>query len=127
MSFFDTTPLGRHQSRMGKDVDGIDNRLNDSLRMVLATLAQIVASIVMIAIVYPIFLAPVAAIMLGIYFTSRFYRASARTIKRHDNTLRSFLYAWFSESLTGLSTIRAFGEQERFLKGTEKFVDIENR
>ncbi|GAA5895556.1 uncharacterized protein JCM6883_001546 [Sporobolomyces salmoneus] len=127
MSLFDTTPLGRHQSRMGKDIDGIDNRLNDSLRMVLATLAQIVASIVMIAIVYPIFLAPVAAIMLAIYSVSRFYRASARTIKRHDNTLRSFLYAWFSESLTGLATIRAFGEQERFLRGTEKFVDIENR
>lgn len=51
MSLFDTTPLGRHSSRMGKDVDSIDNRLNDSLRMVLATLAQIVASIVMIAIV----------------------------------------------------------------------------
>jgi len=51
MSLFDTTPLGRHSSRMGKDVDSIDNRLNDSLRMVLATLAQIVASIVMVAIV----------------------------------------------------------------------------
>ncbi|GAA5927015.1 uncharacterized protein JCM15063_000432 [Sporobolomyces koalae] len=127
MSFFDTTPLGRHQSRMGKDVDGIDNRLNDSLRMVLATLAQIVASIVMIAIVYPLFLAPVAAIMLLIYLISSFYRSTARTIKRHDNTLRSFLYAWFSESLTGLATIRAYGESERFLRGTEKYIDIENR
>ncbi|GAA5961345.1 hypothetical protein JCM3765_004381 [Sporobolomyces pararoseus] len=127
MSLFDTTPLGRHQSRMGKDCDSVDNRLNDSLRMVLATLAQIVASIAMIAIVYPIFLAPVAAIMFLIYNTSKFYRASARTIKRHDNTLRSFLYAWFSESLTGLSTIRAFGEQERFLRGTERLTDIENR
>ncbi|GAA6060372.1 hypothetical protein JCM10212_004556 [Sporobolomyces blumeae] len=127
MSLFDTTPLGRHLSRLGKDVDGIDNRLNDSLRMVLVTLVQIVSSIVMVAIVYPIFLAPIAAIVYLIYSTSRFYRASARTIKRHDNTLRSFLYAWFSESLTGLSTIRAFREQERFLRGTERFIDIENR
>lgn len=54
-------------------------------------------------------------------------RASARTIKRHDNVLRSFLYAWFGESLTGLSTIRAFGEKERFLRGNERYIDLENR
>ncbi|CEQ41587.1 SPOSA6832_03323, partial [Sporobolomyces salmonicolor] len=147
MSLFDTTPVGRILNRFAKDTDGIDNRLNDSLRMTLVTVAQIIASIVMIAIVYPIFLAPFAALGLFVWMTSsfcpsRFFnlslskpliclaradRASARTIKRHDNVLRSFLYAWFSESLTGLSTIRAFGEQDRFLSGNEKFIDIENR
>ncbi|GAA5962545.1 hypothetical protein JCM21900_003672 [Sporobolomyces salmonicolor] len=127
MSLFDTTPVGRILNRFAKDTDGIDNRLNDSLRMTLVTIAQIIASIVMIAIVYPIFLAPFAALGLFVWMTSSFYRASARTIKRHDNVLRSFLYAWFSESLTGLSTIRAFGEQDRFLSGNEKFIDIENR
>ncbi|GAA5888140.1 hypothetical protein JCM5296_005447 [Sporobolomyces johnsonii] len=127
MSLFDTTPVGRILNRFAKDTDGIDNRLNDSLRMTLVTIAQIVSSIVMIAIVYPIFLAPFAALGLFVWTTSSFYRASARTIKRHDNVLRSFLYAWFSESLTGLSTIRAFGEQDRFLSGNEKYIDMENR
>ncbi|GJN90211.1 hypothetical protein Rhopal_003210-T1 [Rhodotorula paludigena] len=127
MSFFDTTPLGRIMNRFAKDTDSIDGRLNDSLRMCLATLAQIISSIIMIAIVYPVFLAPVAAIVVLCYLTSNFYRASARAIKRHDNTLRSFLYAWFSESLTGLSTIRAYGEQERFLKGNQEYIDLENR
>ncbi|KPV74356.1 uncharacterized protein RHOBADRAFT_54195 [Rhodotorula graminis WP1] len=127
MSFFDTTPLGRIQNRFSKDVDSVDNRLNDSLRMCLATFAQIAGSIVTIAIVYPVFLAPTALVVVLCVMTSNFYRASARAIKRHDNTLRSFLYAWWSESLTGMSTIRAFGEKERFLRGTERFVDLENR
>jgi hypothetical protein len=36
-----------------------------------------------------------------------------------DNLLRSSLYAHFSESLAGLSTIRAFGECSRFVKDNE--------
>jgi ATP-binding cassette subfamily C (CFTR/MRP) protein 1 len=101
----------------------------------------------MISIVYPYFLIPVAAIAYLFVTTSNFCecrlevknqlrlsdahsitdRPSARAIKRHDATLRSFLFAWFGESLTGLPTIRAFGEQERFLRGNEKYIDLENR
>ncbi|GAA5825076.1 hypothetical protein JCM11251_006090 [Rhodosporidiobolus azoricus] len=127
VSYFDQTPLGRINNRFGKDVDSIDNRLNDALQMTLVTLAQIVASIVMLGIVYQWFLLPIAAVFCIYWYMSSFYRASARTIKRHDNVLRSSLYAWFGESLTGLSTIRAFGEQERFLQNNDRFIDIENR
>ncbi|GAA5898535.1 hypothetical protein JCM6882_007809 [Rhodosporidiobolus microsporus] len=127
MRYFDTTPLGRINNRFGKDVDSIDNRLNDALQMTLVTLAQIVSSIVMLGIVYQWFLIPIAVVFFLYYAMSSFYRASARTIKRHDNVLRSSLYAWFGESLTGLSTIRAFGEQGRFLKANDNFIDLENR
>ncbi|GAA6028671.1 hypothetical protein JCM8097_007340 [Rhodosporidiobolus ruineniae] len=127
MSWFDTTPLGRIMNRFAKDIDSIDNRLNDSLRMCLLTLAQIAASVVMIAIVYQWFLIPVAALFALFYMASSFYRATARTFKRFDNTLRSFLYAAFGETLSGMSTIRAFGEQERFLEQNERLIDIENR
>lgn len=72
MSFFNTTPLGRIMSRFAKDTDSIDNRLNDSLRMCLATFAQIAAAIVTIAIVYPVFLAPTAVIVVLCYMTSNF-------------------------------------------------------
>lgn len=66
--------------------------------------------------------------MLGLfYYISDFYRSSAREIKRIDNILRSSLYAHFSESLAGLSTIRAFGETKRFISDNEKFIDDENR
>ncbi|KAK4049155.1 hypothetical protein OIV83_004300 [Microbotryomycetes sp. JL201] len=127
MSFFDTTPLGRVQNRLSKDVDSVDNRLNDSLRMTLATAAQIFGSFIIIAIVSQYFLIAVA-ICLGLYwFLSKFYRASARAIKRHDNVLRSDMYAWFSESLAGMATIRAYQESARFIDGLQERIDRENR
>ena len=44
-----------------------------------------------------------------------------------DAVLMSSLYSHFSESLSGLATIRAYGEVERFCADNEKKVDIENR
>ena len=44
-----------------------------------------------------------------------------------DAVLRSSLYSHFSESLSGLATIRAYGEVERFRADNEKRVDVENR
>ena len=44
-----------------------------------------------------------------------------------DAVLRSSLYSHFSESLSGLATIRAYGEVERFCAENEKRIDTENR
>jgi hypothetical protein len=37
------------------------------------------------------------------------------------------LYSHFSESLSGIATIRAYREEDRFLKENRDWVDIENR
>lgn len=52
------------------------------------------------------FLIAVAVILVLYADFARVYRYSAREIKRLDNILRSSLYAHFSESLSGLATIR---------------------
>lgn len=41
--------------------------------------------------------------------------------------LRSLLYAHFAESLSGLPTIRSYGEVNRFLRDNEYYVDLEDR
>lgn len=127
MSFFDTQPVGRILNRFAKDIDNLDSRLLDALRMSLATLAQIVAAFIIVATVNRFFLIAAAGCM-GLYlYMARFYRQSARSIKRHDNVLRSSLYAAFSESLAGLATIRAFQETPRFIARVESAIDLENR
>ncbi|TNY22115.1 P-loop containing nucleoside triphosphate hydrolase protein [Rhodotorula diobovata] len=127
MSFFDTTPLGRIMNRFSKDIDTIDNTLNDSFRMFVSTLAGVLGSVVLIAIVQPWFLLVVAGVLCLYAFAARFYRQSARELKRLDNLLRSSLYASFSESLSGLTTIRAYGETDRFLAQTAAYLDLEDR
>lgn len=41
--------------------------------------------------------------------------------------LRSLLYGHFSESLAGMSTIRAYGESDRFMAENAKYMDLEDR
>ena len=59
--------------------------------------------------------------------TSRILQWVAKVYLFLDAVLRSLLYSHFSESLTGLATIRAYGEVERFCADNENRVDIENR
>ncbi|GAA6063571.1 hypothetical protein JCM10212_003150 [Sporobolomyces blumeae] len=127
MSFFDTTPLGRITNRFSKDIDTTDNTLPDAFRMFISTLASVVGSVVLIAIVQQWFLLVVAALLCLYVFAASFYRQSARELKRLDNLLRSSLYAHFSESLSGLPTVRAYGEIPKFVKQNQNFLDIENR
>jgi ABC-type multidrug transport system fused ATPase/permease subunit len=80
---------------------------------------------VLIGIIVPWFL---VAIMVVYYFLSVYYQAnSARELKRLDAILRSSLYAHFSESLTGLATIREYGKTDRFRRESEDQTKIENR
>ena len=95
--------------------------------MFLNTFSSIVGAVILISIVLPWFLIAVAVVAVMYVMAAGFYRASARELKRLDAILRSSLYSHFSESLSGLGTIRAYGEQERFELNNRKFVDIENR
>ncbi|WVW79674.1 hypothetical protein I302_101643 [Kwoniella bestiolae CBS 10118] len=56
-----------------------------------------------------------------------FYRTSSREVKRLDSMLRSLLYSHFSESLSGLATIRAYGETDRFIRDNAYYMDLEDR
>ncbi len=55
--------------------------------------------------------------------TCSYYLATSRELKRLDAVSRSPIFAWFSESLSGLSTIRAFGQQKVFIENNERRVD----
>ncbi|KAG2058537.1 hypothetical protein BDR06DRAFT_1004242 [Suillus hirtellus] len=127
MSFFETTPLGRIMNRFTKDIDTVDNLIGDSFRMLASTSSQIIGSIILISIIIPYFLIVAFFIFICYYYAALFYRASARELKRLDALLRSSLYSHFSESLSGLTTIRAYGEFDRFRAENTQLIDVENR
>ena len=73
------------------DVDTIDNNLGDALRFLVNTLAQIIGSVVLIAIILPWFLVAMAIISVAYWFMAIFYRTSARELKRLGEPTRSLM------------------------------------
>jgi ABC-type multidrug transport system fused ATPase/permease subunit len=56
-----------------------------------------------------------------------FHRDVARETKRLESVSRSPVYAQFSETLGGITTIRAYGQASRFIDGFEERVDNNTR
>ncbi|CAC9895298.1 unnamed protein product [Aureobasidium pullulans] len=64
----------------------------------------------------------------GVYlYIQRYYLRTSRELKRLDSISRSPVYAHFQESLSGISTIRAYQQSKRFAMESEWRVDANLR
>ena len=66
----------------------------------------ILGTLVTISIVSPWSIVTFVPILTALYFVQRFFRSTSRELKRLDAVTRSPIYAGFSETLDGMSTIR---------------------
>ena len=57
----------------------------------------------------------------------QFYVTTSRQLKRLESVTRSPIYSHFSETLTGISCIRAFRQTQRFIDLNNDKVDVNNR
>ncbi|KAG5635613.1 hypothetical protein H0H81_010631 [Sphagnurus paluster] len=111
VSFFDTTPMGRIQSRLSKDQDTLDVELAIVLWQFLSTFAAVLGTMALVFYTFPLLGIMFAPLAVLYYVSSVFYRRTSVETKRLDSLLRSAMYSSYSESLTGLATIRAYREQ----------------
>lgn len=51
----------------------------------------------------------------------------SRELKRYESITKSPIHQHFSESLTGVATIRAYGVESRFMKQNLQAIDNNNR
>eukprot|EP00932_Pfiesteria_piscicida_P023044 SRR837773.9781.p1 GENE.SRR837773.9781~~SRR837773.9781.p1 ORF type:complete len:635 (-),score=114.66 SRR837773.9781:151-2055(-) len=114
-SFYDTTPIGRVTSRFSKDIYIVDEQLVSTLMMYFNTLCRVIATIVVISIATPWFLAVVVPLLLIYRHIQNFYIPSSRQLQRIESNLRSPIFSHFSETLDGVMCIRAFGQQDQFV------------
>ncbi|XP_071784145.1 ATP-binding cassette sub-family C member 9-like isoform X2 [Asterias amurensis] len=112
--FFDVTPLGRIMNRFSGDLDTIDKRLITSFTLFMFSSMTLLSAVVVNVIVTPIFIMfciPIAIIYL---FLQRYFLATSRELQRLESVSKSPVLAYFSESLGGITTIRAFRQSQRF-------------
>lgn len=115
VDFFDTTPLGRILNRFSKDMQSVDMILMVMVTWALVTLNLVFSSF--FGIIYStkgvlaVIIVPIAIVYIKML---NFVRCSAVELQRIQAISRSPIYSAFSELLTGLSTVRAFGAEEHF-------------
>lgn len=114
LQFFDVTPLGRILNRFSSDTYTIDDTLPFILNILLAQLFGLLGSISISLYALPwlgLIIAPLCPIYLDIQAK---YRNASRDVKRLSSNALSPLYAHFTETLQGITTIRAMRASKRF-------------
>ncbi|KAJ3561287.1 hypothetical protein NP233_g10282 [Leucocoprinus birnbaumii] len=123
LSFFELTPTGRILNLFSRDVYVADQILARVIQGFCRTSAVCLFILIVIGSSFPPFL--IAVVPLGWFYlrVMKYYLATSRELKRLDAVSRSPIFAWFSESLAGLSTIRAFHQQAIFTQNNQHRID----
>ncbi|KAJ2710855.1 hypothetical protein H4R19_003536, partial [Coemansia spiralis] len=127
MAFFDTTPLGRILNRFTRDIDSADLALCDFFRQFYQNVGRSIGAFVTIAVIVPVVLAPLVPLSIASWGLVYVYLRTSVEVQRIAAISRSPLYAHYAETLQGLSTIRAYNAQRRFVAEAHRALDDANR
>ncbi|KAG0255528.1 hypothetical protein DFQ27_006214 [Actinomortierella ambigua] len=123
MAFFDTTSSGKVINRFSHDINQIDLRIPmDMLNMFFIVMANVMQFAFFIAAT-PYFLILMVPLFGCYFFLSSYFLISSRELKRLDSAARSPMYSHFNETLSGLATIRAYKDSDRFSTQASNMLD----
>ncbi|KXS22414.1 hypothetical protein M427DRAFT_130101 [Gonapodya prolifera JEL478] len=114
-SFFDQTPLGRILNRFSKDIEVVDETIPMSVNGMTWDILQLFAAIAVNVAISPSFLLVVIPVITAYYYAGAFYLRAAREMQRLESASKSPIYAFFNETLGGLSVLRAFNRSDAFI------------
>lgn len=125
--FFDSTPLGQLMNRFSKDIEAIDQEVSPVAMGMFNSLASVITIVILISAITPGFL--IAGVFISAIYIAvgTFYIRSSRDLKRIESVERSPLFQAFGETLSGIVTIRAYGDEARFIQDTFRRVNTSNR
>ncbi|KAH9924719.1 metal resistance protein YCF1 [Fomitopsis serialis] len=123
LNFFELTPTGRILNLFSRDTYVVDQIIARVMQNTIRTACTTAIIVLVIGASFPLFLIAVPPLAWFYIRVMIYYLSTSRELKRLDAVSRSPIFAWFSESLNGLSTIRAFGQQNVFIQNNERRVD----
>lgn len=114
-------------SRFSKDLQIVDQTIAMTAARWIESIIGVMTIVVLITFVTPKFL--IVAIFLSVFYATVavLYIKAARKLKRLEAGQRSPLYQHFSETLNGVTTIRAYGLESLFIRYNEQKIDAHNR
>jgi ABC-type multidrug transport system fused ATPase/permease subunit len=127
LRFFDTTPMGRILNRFSKDFESVDSNIPTSMLSFAIQWFVIVTIAMIVCIAIPAFLIPIIIMSIICIYVGINYVTCARELKRLESITRSPIFSNFTETVAGVTTIRAFGASQQFLKVMMESIDANIR
>jgi ATP-binding cassette, subfamily C (CFTR/MRP), member 1 len=109
--------------RFGKDADIVDTQLIEYTNVVVDYLSSILGCLVVVCIVFPSSLLVILCVSFLVYIALSYYRRTSVELKRLDALAGSPLHAHIAETLSGLTTIRAFCRTRDFIDHNQVLTD----
>ncbi|MCO5609707.1 hypothetical protein L7F22_063939 [Adiantum nelumboides] len=90
-------------------------------------LIDCLGSIALIAVLIPWFLLAIPPFVFLLFYLQRRYMAVSRELKRLEGISRSPIFAYFTQTLQGVTSIRAYGEEAKAHDEFSRFIDANHR
>ncbi|CAB3400604.1 unnamed protein product [Caenorhabditis bovis] len=122
LSYFDVTPTGRIINRLAKDIEIVDLQLSGAFRFLFIGFLNLMQTIIIVTYSTPAFILVIIPVFFIYYFIFRYSINSTRQLRRVASVTKSPIFSNFSETLLGISTIRAFDWNSEFIRRNEIHV-----
>lgn len=126
-AFFDKTSFGEIINHFSRDLQTVDQDLAVMAVATLHFLVALLGIIILIVIITPSFLVPGIFICMADYIVGAIYLGGTRNINRMESAQRAPLFQHVSETLSGTTTIRAYGAIGQYRVGNSIRIDRANR
>ncbi|CAI5456632.1 unnamed protein product [Caenorhabditis angaria] len=123
LSYFDVTPIGRIINRLAKDMEVVDLRLSGAMRFLVISFMNMAQTTIIVSYSTPAFILVIIPVYIIYYLILKHSIRSTRQLQRISSLTRSPIFSNFSETLQGISTIRAFQWNQDFIERNDKHVE----
>ncbi|KAL5330563.1 hypothetical protein ACEPPN_000081 [Leptodophora sp. 'Broadleaf-Isolate-01'] len=107
LSWYDKVSTGHITNRFSRDINSLDSLLADLAKAAIFLLIRLVLRVGAIGSILPIFAVPTAVVCVIGFIIGDMYTRAAASVKRIAAESQSPVFAQFSETLAGLSVVRA--------------------
>ena len=109
-----------------RDMYAVDQAVPASYSSAMRVFFWVGATLVTVVIVTPYFAAALLPMIVFYWFVQKYFIATSRELRRLSSLMNSPIYSHFSESLEGVSIIRAFGKGESFSTKNQSMIDADH-
>ncbi|XP_073262159.1 ABC transporter C family member 3 [Populus alba] len=114
MSFFDTTSSSQILDRSSTDQATVDTDISYRVAGLVFALIQLISVIALLSnVAWPVFLLFLASFTISVWYQV-YYLETARELARMAGIQKAPILHHFSESVSGVVTIRCFSQEEKF-------------